>query len=94
MSSYSSLPPCPPSLISALLSHLVPEVSVPLPPDLLSRPLHQRHTFLPPTLEEPLSHFVHRDVDQEAVEESLNGIGRMMGEGEVRTSTSEENEGA
>ena len=41
-------PPLPPSILDLILSHLLPP-SAPLPPQLLSRSLLDRHTFLPPS---------------------------------------------
>jgi hypothetical protein len=78
--------PLPASLTTALLACLIPQPNVPLPPDLLSTALLQRHHFLPPTLDEPLAHFSLLSSDPATLHEighHLDGVSRQMGEAEV-----------
>ncbi|KAL7415531.1 hypothetical protein BDY24DRAFT_381427 [Mrakia frigida] len=93
-STPNEIPPFPTSLLSSLLSYLIPAPNPPLPPDLISTALLHRHQFLPPSLDDPIAHFVHsKDAaeQRDEVAEALDGVGRLMGEGEHPSLTPEYN---
>jgi hypothetical protein len=87
--SETTIPALPSSLSSLVLSHIVPSLSVPLPPDCLATPLLQRHAFLPPSLDDPISHFQlssSKSNDRDLLEEQLDGLARRLGSAEVCSS--------
>lgn len=89
-STPNQIPPFPTALLSTLLSYLIPAPNPPLPLDLISTALLHRHQFLPPSLDDPIAHFVHsKDVaeQREEVSEALDGVARLMGEGEVSSTS-------
>ncbi|CDZ98051.1 hypothetical protein [Phaffia rhodozyma] len=82
-------PPLPSALVSTLLSYLVPTPNPPIPPDLMSIDLLQRHQFLPPPLDEPIAHFTPMSSNTKQGAEILQmtgdlveEVGRLMGGGE------------
>jgi hypothetical protein len=79
--------PLPASLPAVVLSYLVPAPNPPLPPEILSLSLTQLHTYLPPSLDDPIAHFlpsstVSANVKQR-IADAVHEVGRLMGESEV-----------